>query len=283
MSIPKTTPKPHLQTIPKPPPQPVSKPNPKPIQVFSVNCCMGKILFSTLLIFFSGQILAQNNANKGRLTGTTNGFQNASLKSESVLKMNIFSPLLGYSQFALEKSINDLRGVEFGLGIIGAGKNLNIQPHTFAITRSSYGGNHYRPGHKNQFGGFLEFGYKFKKPLNFKTKSQNNFGTANSFEGLYIKPSFIFGAYSFNQFRDDSTTVTVRRHHRFGALLANFGHQWVFDSRIVLDFYFGAGAEIDNVKDGDDLYGHPFVLAIAKDNPSVNFAFTAGFRFGFLF
>jgi hypothetical protein len=243
---------------------------------------MGKILFSTLLIFFSCQILAQSNANKGIVASTTNEFSNASLNSKSVLKVNIFSPLLGYSQFALEKSINDRRGVEFGLGIIGAGKNLNIQPHTFALTLSSFPGNYYRAGHKNQFGGFFEFGYKFKKPFNFNTKSQNNFDAANSFDGFYIKPSFIFGAYSFNQFRDDSTTVTVRRHHRFGALLANFGYQWVFDSRIVLDFYFGGGAEIDNVQEGDDLYGHPFVLAVAKDNPSVNFAFTAGFRFGFL-
>ncbi len=243
---------------------------------------MGKILFSTLLIFFSGQILAQNNANKEIVAGTTNEFPNASLNSESILKVNIFSPLLGYSQFTLEKSFNELRGVEFGLGIIGAGRNLNIQPHTLGLSLDRFAGNYYRLGHKNQFGGFFEFGYKFKKLINSKTKSQNNFGAVNSFEGLYIKPSFIFGAYSFNQFRDDSTTVTVRRHHSFGTLLANFGNQWAINSRIVFEIYFGAGAEIDNVKDEDDLYGHPFVLAVAKDNPSVNFAFTAGFRFGFL-
>jgi hypothetical protein len=43
----------------------------------------------------------------------------------------------------------------------------------------------------------------------------------------------------------------------------------------------GGGAEMDNVKEGDGLYGHPFVFAEAKDNPTVNFAFTAGFRLGF--
>jgi hypothetical protein len=122
--------------------------------------------------------------------------------------------------------------------------------------RDLFGGNYHRAGHKNQFGGFFKFGYIFRKLINFETKSQNNFGAVNSFEGLYIKPSFISGAYSFNQFKDDSTTVTVRTHHRFGALLANFGNQWVFDSRIVLEIYFGAGAEIDNAKGGDDLYGH---------------------------
>ena len=244
---------------------------------------MGKILFSTLLIFFSCQILAQNNTNKEIVTGITNEFSSISLNSKSVLKLNIFSALLGYSQFALEKSINDLKGIEFGLGIIGAGKNLNIQPHSIGLGLDRFPGNYYRSGHKNQFGGFFEFGYKFKKLINFKTTSQNDFEAVNPFKGFYIKPSFIIGAYSFNQFRDYSTTVTVRKHHRFGALLANFGYQWVMDSRIVFETYFGAGAEIDNVKDGDDLFGHPFVLVIAKDNPSVNFAFTAGFRFGFLF
>lgn len=244
---------------------------------------MAKILFSTLLFFFSSQLLAQNNANKGTVTVATNEFPNGSLNSKSVLKLNIFSPLLGYSQLALEKAINDRRGIEFGLGIIGAGKNLNIQPYSLGLSLDRFGGNYHRPGHKNQFGGFFEFGYKFKKPFTSYTKFQNNFNAVNSFEGFYIKPSFIFGAYSFNQFSDDSTTATVRRHHSFGALLANFGNQWAVNRRIVFEIYFGAGAEIDNVKEGDDLYGHPFVLAVAKDNPSINFAFTVGFRFGFLF
>jgi hypothetical protein len=64
--------------------------------------------------------------------------------------------------------------------------------------------------------------------------------------------------------------------------MLNFGDQWPIGRKLFLEFYMGGGAEIDNVKDGDDLYGHPFVLAVAKDNPSLNFAFTAGFRFGFL-
>lgn len=244
---------------------------------------MSKILFSTLLLFFSGQILAQTNEKKEIVTSTKHEFSNISLYSESVLKVNIFSPLLGYSQFTLERFINDHRGIEFGLGIIGAGRNLNIQPHTLGLSLDRFGNNYHRPGHKNQFGGFFEFGYKFKKPFNFKAKSQNNFDAANSFEGFYIKPSFMFGAYSFNQFRDEFTTSTVRKHHRFGVLLANFGYQSLINSKLVFEFYVGGGPEIDNVKEEDDLYGHPFVLAVAKDNPSINFAFTTGFRFGFLF
>ncbi|MEO8862327.1 MAG: hypothetical protein ABI358_12930 [Ginsengibacter sp.] len=111
----------------------------------------------------------------------------------------------------------------------------------------------------------------------------NNFGIINSFEGAYVKPSFIMGAYSFNQCSDDSIATKIRRHHSFGALLLNVGDQWAIGSRLLFEVYIGGGAEVDNVKGGDDLYGHPFVLAVAKDNPSVNFACTAGFRLGFLF
>jgi hypothetical protein len=194
-----------------------------------------------------------------------------------IQKLNIFSPLLGYSQLSFEKSIADWRSVELGLGIIGAGRNLNIQPYTIL----GYDRFH-RPGRKNQFGSFFEFGYKFIKPFKSHKVFQNSSNTSYSLEGSYIKPSFIFGAYSFNQFRDDSTVVTVRTHHHFGALMVNLGHQWFFSRKMGFELYCGMGGEIDDVKDADDLYGHPFVLVIAKDNPSVNFAFAAGFRFCFL-
>jgi hypothetical protein len=239
---------------------------------------MRKLLFSILLLFFYSQLFAQNISPKEReATPPENKFRSA-----SVLKMNIFAPLIGYSQFSLEKSVSHLRNIEFGLGIIGAGRDLNIEPHlSFSLDRFERG--KYRPGHKNQFGGFFEFGYKFIKRIHSNEISSNNYNGLNSFEGSYIKPSFLVGAYGFNQFRDDSTTATIRKHHRFGAVMLNLGHEWALGSKTVLELYMGGGAEIDNVKAGDALYGHPFVLAVAKDNPSVNFAFTAGFRFGFLF
>ena len=241
---------------------------------------MRKILFSTLLLFFYSQIFAQNISAKERIA-TAPDNESVSFNSASVLKVNIFAPLLGYSQFSLEKSIAHLRNIEFGLGIIGAGKDLYIQPY-LGLGLDRFGANNYRSGHKNQFGGFFDFGYKLIMKSHSNKISPNNYNAVNSFEGAYIKPYFLVGAYSFNQFRDDSTTATIRKHHRFGALMLNLGYQLAFNSKIVFELYIGGGAEMDNVKGGDDLYGHPFVLAVAKDNPSVNFAFTAGFRFGFL-
>ena len=240
---------------------------------------MRKILFSILLLC---QVFAQNISAQEKIVTTPDKSSNAAFKSASVLKMNVFAPLLGYSQFAWEKSIHQRRNIEFGLGIIGAGRNLNIQPHFLALGLDRFGTNNYRRGHKNQFGGFFEVGYKLIKPTHSYEWYPINYDAVNTFQGSYIKPSFLIGAYSFNQFKDDSTTATIRKHHRFGALMLNLGHQWALSRKIVLELYMGGGAEMDNVKDGDDLYGHPFVLAVAKDNPSVNFAFTAGFRFGFL-
>ncbi|HXS57238.1 MAG TPA: hypothetical protein VN726_14000 [Hanamia sp.] len=244
---------------------------------------MRKILFSILLLFFYSHIFAQDIPGKERIPkAPDNKSSTVPFKSAMVVKMNVFAPLLGYSQLALEKPVGHQRNIEFGLGIIGAGRNLKIQPHPFSIALDRFGIIHYRPGRKNQFGGFFEFGYKFIKTVHSYGVSTKDENAVNAFQGSYLKPSFLAGAYSFNQFRDDSTTATIRRHHRFGALLLNVGHQWAFASNIVLELYMGGGAEIDNVKDGDGLYGHPFVFAVAKDNPTVNFAFTAGFRFGFL-
>lgn len=244
---------------------------------------MRKILFSILIIFSSCQIFAQKKITEKKITAATiNEPSNTSFNSERAIKFNVFSPLLGYSQFSFEKSIVNRRSLEFVLGIIGAGRNLNIQPLAIPFGLDRLSPYKYRSGHKNQFGGFFELGYKFIKPIKTYKLFKSNSKVMHALKGSYVKPSFIFGAYSFNQFRNDSSLVKVRRQHRFGALMVNLGHQFEFKSSVVLELYMGVGGEVDNVKDEDDLYGHPFVLAIAKDNPSVNFAFTAGFRLGFL-
>jgi len=247
------------------------------MNIFLPNCLLRKILVSTLLVILYSQAFAQNEIDRPAAVPDQE-YSNAAVRSASVLKMNVFAPLLGYSQFSWEKYTGHHSSLELGLGIIGAGKNLHIDH------RSIFSPNYnYRPDHKNQFGGFFELGYKFVKRINAIKMTGNNFGLINSFEGLYVKPSFIIGAYNFNQFSDDSIRTKIRRHHNFGALMLNVGDQWAISSRLLFELYFGGGAEIDNVKGGDDLYGYPFVLAVAKDNPSVNFACSAGFRLGFLF
>ena len=101
---------------------------------------MKKILFSILLLFFNSQIFAQNIPGKERTaTAPDNKSSNTPFKSASVLKVNIFAPLLGYSQFSWEKPIGHLRNIELGVGIIGAGRNLNIQPHSLGFSLDRLG------------------------------------------------------------------------------------------------------------------------------------------------
>ncbi len=243
------------------------------------NYLLRKVLVSSLLVVVYSPVFAQNKLAHERSAAIPHhGYSNASVRSASVLKINVFAPLLGYSQFSWEKFTSHHSSLELGLGIIGAGKNLHIDHRP--ILSPNY---NYRPGHRNQSGGFFELGYKFVKPIKAIKMSINNFGIVNNFEGAYVKPSFIMGAYNSNQFSHDSGAVKIRRHHSFGALLLNVGDQRAIGRRLLFDVYIGGGAEVDNVKGEDDLYGHPFVLAVAKDNPSVNFACTAGFRVGFLF
>ena len=239
---------------------------------------MRKILVSTLLVVLYSPVFAQNNFADDRNAAVPDqGYSIAALRSANVLKMNVFAPLLGYSQFSWEK-YTGRHSLELGLGIIGAGRNLHIDHRP--ILSPDY---NYRPDHRNQSGFFFELGYKFVKRINAIKMLGNNFAIINGFEGPYVKPSIITGAYSFNQFRHDSMAAKIRRHHSFGALLLNLVDQWEVGSRFLFEGYMGGGAEGDNEKVGDELYGHPFVLAVAKDNPSVNFACTAGFRLGFLF
>ena len=46
------------------------------------------------------------------------------------IKINFLAPLFGYSQFSFEKSISPLRSYEVGAGIIGAGRNYQIDNYT---------------------------------------------------------------------------------------------------------------------------------------------------------
>ncbi|MEO8862326.1 MAG: hypothetical protein ABI358_12925 [Ginsengibacter sp.] len=99
------------------------------MNTFLPNYLLRKVLVSTLLVVLYSQVFAQNKfAHERRAAVPDHGYSNASLQSASVLKMNIFAPLLGYSQFSWEKYTGYHSSLELGLGIIGAGKNLHRTP-----------------------------------------------------------------------------------------------------------------------------------------------------------
>ena len=70
-------------------------------------------------------------------------------------------------------------------------------------------------------------------------------------QGTYVKPILYFGHYKENLIEDkgNSTYEVGTQQVTFGALQIEFGKQWVFNDKVVLDYYFGLGYGIDDKKD----------------------------------
>jgi hypothetical protein len=192
------------------------------------------------------------------------------------VKINFLAPLLGYSQFSFEKSISPLKSYELGVGIIGAGKNYQIENFYYNAQNTSY--------KRNAFGGFLEAGYKFNKLPNFLSKGTR---MSHIMQGTYVKPTATLGYYSDNALDyKTGNPVLVKRNNVFGAIILNFGHQWVFGEKFIIDFYYGLGYAFDNVKNDDynnyyssSIYNH---FVIQKAGPGANLGLSGGLKAGLL-
>ena len=184
------------------------------------------------------------------------------------------APLLGYTQVSFEKSISPLKSYEVGLGIIGAGKNNQIDGY--------YYNGQYQPYKRNAFGIFADAGYKFNKLPNFFTKGTR---MTHIMQGTYVKPSATFGFYKDNAVNNKTGNPVVEtRHNVFGALILNFGHQWVFGDKFLVDVYYGFGYAFDNVKEdnnaySDYIYNH---FVVQKTGSGANFGVSGGLKIGLL-
>jgi hypothetical protein len=191
------------------------------------------------------------------------------------VKINFLAPLLGYSQFSFEKSVSPLKSYELGVGIIGAGKNYQINDY--------YINGVYQPYKRNAFGGFLEAGYKFNKLPNFFGKGVR---MTHIMQGSYVKPTAVIGFYSDNAINyKTGNPVLEKKNNVFGAIILNFGHQWVFGDKFLIDVYYGLGYAFDNVKDdyndgySTDIYNH---FVIQKAGPGANLGLSGGLKVGLL-
>jgi hypothetical protein len=195
---------------------------------------------------------------------------------KQAVKLNFLAPLLGYTQISFEKSISPLKGYELGVGIIGAGKNYEIDDY--------YINGQYQPYKRNAFGGFIEAGYKFNKLPNFWNKGMR---MSHIMQGTYVKPTATFGYYSDNAINyKTGNPVLEKRNNVFGAIILNFGHQWVFGDKFLVDIYYGLGYAFDNVKDDNDNsyystnnYNH---FVIQKAGPGANLGLSGGLKVGLL-
>ena len=215
----------------------------------------------------------------GKVEKYTSSFkdpQNYDGQLTKAIKFNFLSPLLGYAQFSFEKSVSPLKSYELGLGIIGAGKNYQIDNY--------YVNGQYQPYKRNAFGVFVDAGYKFNKLPNFFSKGTR---MTHVMQGTYIKPTATLGFYKDNALSyKTGNPVIINRHNIFGAIILNFGRQWVFGEKFLVDLYYGVGYAFDNTKNdnsnnyySDNLYNH---FVIQKAGSGANLGFSGGVKVGLL-
>ena len=105
-------------------------------------------------------------------------------------------------------------------------------------------------------------------------------------QGTYVKPMATFGFYSDNAINyKTGNPVLEKRNNVFGAIILNFGHQWVFGDKFLVDLYYGFGYAFDNVKDdynnnySTELYNH---FVIQRTGPAGNLGISGGLKIGLL-
>lgn len=190
------------------------------------------------------------------------------------IKVNFLGPLFGFTQVSYEKSLGVGKGYEVSLGIIGAGKNQQLE----------YYDNNFRYTKRNQFGFSGSFGYKFNKLPDFlfgKTRF------THLMQGGYVKPVVYLGNYSENMvvYKSNAQYEVERQNITFGALQFELGKQWVFGDRMLLDVYWGFGYGFDN-KDRDEDYYYDDATSYNYINQrlgkSPGFSLTGGIKVGLL-
>jgi hypothetical protein len=205
---------------------------------------------------------------------------------KNAIKLNFLSPLYGYTEIGFERSTGVGRGYEFSLGIIGLGKSETLE-YNYTSTQPE-------TIKRGQAGVFISGGYKFGKLPDFlifgKTKM------SHLMQGTYAKPILYFGYYKENQVMEkaNATYEVGTQNVTFGALQIEFGHQWVFSEKFLLDLYWGFGYGADNKKDAyqydsgsgyyyDDYDGTAaFNYANARAGSSPGFSLTFGLKMGWL-
>jgi hypothetical protein len=142
---------------------------------------------------------------------------------KNALKVGFLSPLFGATSFSFEHSLKPGSSVEATLGIIGLGSD---------ITDNS------------PRGAYLKFGYKFIKSPDFYLKGMQY---SHILKGAYIRPEVSLLTYnvkstllyysSSSYYASNSST----ENYTMFALMLNFGKQWVFQDRFLIDWFAGVG------------------------------------------
>ena len=210
--------------------------------------------------------------------GDINDPEQYSDQLRQAVKINFLSPLMGYTQFNYEKVTKVGQGYELSLGIIGLGKNQLID------YGYSYNTGTLQTNKKSPFGIFAGIGYKFNKLPDF-IFGRTRF--THIMQGMYAKPMLYLGRYAENRmmYKGNNLYEKERQNINFGSLTIDFGKQWVFGEKFLLDTYWGLGYGFDSKKgdgffSGDDAANNYVAYRIGSNGSG--FGMTFGLQAGML-
>jgi hypothetical protein len=156
-------------------------------------------------------------------------------------KIDLLSPLLGYTNLFLEHSVRPGRSAEYQLNLIGLGKNQNLGYVNYVNFNSE----------QVKFdakGIGLGYGVKF---LRLPDYVNGQIRLRHILQGSYIKPAISASYYSRNFLGWDSLfgyNTTVRKSVFAINPSITVGRQFILDNTISLEFYGTVGYSFDNVR-----------------------------------
>ena len=122
---------------------------------------------------------------------------------------------------------------------------------------------------------FVGFGYKLIKSPDFYL---SNMRYSHLLKGGYIKPEISLALYAIDQdyYYNNNTRETIFS----GAIMVNFGKQWVQDNLMLFDMYVGVGYGFSTNSNNDSM---EYNFGYATGPPQFPIALTAGINLGVLF
>jgi hypothetical protein len=205
-------------------------------------------------------------------------------------KIDLLSPVLGYTNLFLEHSLKPGRSVEYQLNLIGLGKDQKLY--------TDYGGSTANQPTFQAKGAGLGIGLKF---LRLPDYVNGQVRLRHILQGSYIKPNISFSYYTRNFLgRDSFYNQTTERKPVF-AVNPNitFGRQFILDNAVSLEIYASVGFSIDNVRQQEEEVRNdsqlPYPYYNEGTQPFNGFGYTrfssgnmgltlgAGIRVGYLF
>jgi hypothetical protein len=163
----------------------------------------------------------------GKILYLQTDMENASLyggDKKNLIKTDFLAPVFGQLTLAFERSIKPGSSMQFDLVIPGIGSNV-YHPN---VTIS---------------GALLRFGYKFISTPDFAVRGMRY---SHLLKGGYIEPQIIYGAYAetfhyTNYYYGSTGTSSRTQQTSTGAVMLNFGKQWIMSNVFAVDLFWGLG------------------------------------------